>query len=512
MLFVFTALVVVAEAAAIVVVAVLRGKVAASFAAAFVVVFAVVIAAAAVSTAVVAVVAAVIAVTAIVAAAVDAERRFFSDLDRCRVRFFGQELDGSGYQGGRVVVGQEFFGIFFVRPEIAFFCRRDQAADGGLLGAFQGFREGRGLAAGDAALDEAFDGPQVFHFAGDDEGRRFTALTGTAGTADAVDVAFRVLRKVVVEDVGNAADVEAAGGDVGSDKDVDGLFTELADDRIALGLGQVAVDAFSRVTALLEGFRHFVDAAFGADEDDGQVRFLQVQETAEDVEFLAVRHFDVGLFDEVHRDFFGLHADDERVVQERFCQLLDRLGHGSREEQGLARIRRSGHDEVDVIDEAHVQHFVGFVEDDGRDVAQIDGAAFHVVDEAARRGDDDLRAFAQAAQLAFHILAAVDRQGLDVGELGQVVQFFGNLHGQFTRRRQDDGLDILGRFGFQDFFQDRDAVGCGLTRTGLGLADHVAAAHGDGNRFSLDRCRFFKAHFIQGTDNDFANIQILEFF
>lgn len=179
MLFVFTALVVIAEAAAIVIVAVLGSEVAASFAAAFVVVFAVVVAVAAVSAAVVTVVAAVIAVAAIVAAAVDAERCFFGDLDRCRVRFLGQELDGCSYQGGRVVVGQEFFGIFFIRPEIAFFCRRDQAADGCLLGAFQGFREGRCLAAGDAALDEAFDGPQVFHFAGDDEGCRFTALTGT---------------------------------------------------------------------------------------------------------------------------------------------------------------------------------------------------------------------------------------------------------------------------------------------------------------------------------------------
>ena len=36
--------------------------------------------------------------------------------------------------------------------------------------------------------------------------------------------------------------------------------------------------------------------------------------------------------------------------------------------QSLARVRRSGHDEVDVIDEAHVQHFVGFVEDDRRNV------------------------------------------------------------------------------------------------------------------------------------------------
>ena len=68
-------------------------------------------------------------------------------------------------------------------------------------------------------------------------------------------------------------------------------------------------------------------------------------------------------------------------------------------------------------------------------MAEVDGAAFHVVDETARRSDDDLRAFAQAAQLTFHVLAAIDRQGLDVGELGQVVQFFSDLHGQFARRR-----------------------------------------------------------------------------
>ena len=80
-------------------------------------------------------------------------------------------------------------------------------------------------------------------------------------------------------------------------------------------------------------------------------------------------------------------------------------------------------------------------------MAQADGAALHVVDEAARRGDDDLRRFAQAAQLPFHILTAVNRQGLDVGELGQVVELFGYLHGQLARRRQDDGLYFLRRLG-----------------------------------------------------------------
>ena len=91
----------------------------------------------------------------------------------------------------------------------------------------------------------------MFHFTGDDEGRSFAALTGTTGTADAMNVAFRVLGQVVVEDVGDTADIEAASGDVGSDQDVDGLFTELADDGVALSLRQVTVDAFRRVAAFL---------------------------------------------------------------------------------------------------------------------------------------------------------------------------------------------------------------------------------------------------------------------
>ena len=90
-------------------------------------------------------------------------------------------------------MGEELFGVGPVDAVVVVFCRGDETADSRLLGSFQGFREGRGLAAGDAPFDEPFDGPQVVDFAGNDEGRRFAALAGPACTADAVDVAFRVL-------------------------------------------------------------------------------------------------------------------------------------------------------------------------------------------------------------------------------------------------------------------------------------------------------------------------------
>ena len=131
MLFFFGALVV-AEGAVVIGVAVFRSEVTAAFASFLAVFFTV--------TAVfpIAVVPAIVTVAVVfpLAAAMDAERGFFSDLDGRRVRFFRQQLDSGCDEGRRVVVCQEFFGVFFVAAEIPFFCGSGQVADGCLLGAF----------------------------------------------------------------------------------------------------------------------------------------------------------------------------------------------------------------------------------------------------------------------------------------------------------------------------------------------------------------------------------------
>ncbi len=60
-----------------------------------------------------------------------------------------------------------------------------------------------------------------------------------------------------------------------------------------------------------------------------------------------------------------------------------------------------GEDVVDGVDEAHVEHFVGFVEDDGVDLVELDDAALDEVDEAPGGGDDNLHTLAEGANLAF---------------------------------------------------------------------------------------------------------------
>ncbi len=66
--------------------------------------------------------------------------------------------------------------------------------------------------------------------------------------AGAVDVVLHRLRRIEVDDVAHAGDVEAAGGDVGRHQDAVLTFAEALEGLHALSLRQVRVDALDRMT------------------------------------------------------------------------------------------------------------------------------------------------------------------------------------------------------------------------------------------------------------------------
>ena len=80
------------------------------------------------------------------------------------------------------------------------------------------------------------------------------------------------------------------------------------------------------------------------------------------------------------------------------------------ENSSVCRARRQlGDDLADVVDEAHVEHAVGFVEDEDFDAVEPQRVALHEVEQPARRGDQHVDAVEQRAHLAAHRHAA-DRQ------------------------------------------------------------------------------------------------------
>ena len=89
---------------------------------------------------------------------------------------------------------------------------------------------------------------------------------GARGAADAVHVAFRNVGQVEVDDVADAFDVDAAGGDVGRDERLDPAVAEVLQHALALVLRLVAVDCFGGVAILDQAADDLVGAVFGAGE------------------------------------------------------------------------------------------------------------------------------------------------------------------------------------------------------------------------------------------------------
>ncbi len=132
------------------------------------------------------------------------------------------------------------------------------------------------------------------------------------------------------------------------------------------------------------------------------------------------------------------------LVQDALGQVLDRRRHGRREQQRLALLRDGRHDLADVLDEAHVEHPVGLVEHQHVDVAQVEDALAHKVQQAARRGDDDVDAVAERVPLLALADAAVDGRDAEAGVLAVLGGRLGDLDRQLARRRDDERADRAG--------------------------------------------------------------------
>ena len=68
-----------------------------------------------------------------------------------------------------------------------------------------------------------------------------------------------------------------------------------------------------------------------------------------------------------------------RFLHELDTNLFDGLGHGGREEEGLAFFWHSADNGLDVLQEAHVEHFICLVQNQGFHLVQTKSLAFDKV-------------------------------------------------------------------------------------------------------------------------------------
>ena len=297
--------------------------------------------------------------------------------------------------------------------------------------------------------------------------------------------------------MGDVLDVQAPCGNVRGDQHVQAAVPEPAHHPVALLLGQPAVQGACIVAAAAERLGQVVDLAARPGEDEGRGRILHVEDPAERRQLVAPSD-DVGSLthagDAIAGRLLGVDRDPGRIPQVTLGDAGDRRRDGGREERGLALRRCRREDRVEILGEAHVEHLVGFVEDDDLDLVEPKAASLEVVDGPARRRDDDVDAPTEAAELLADRLAAIDGQDAGTELLAVAVERLGDLHRQLARRHDDErgGAARPGPTD-RDPLQRRQGEGGGLARPGRRLGEEVAAGEEERNGLALDRRRLLVA-------------------
>ena len=292
--------------------------------------------------------------------------------------------------------------------------------------------------------------------------------------------------------------VDAARGDVGRDQDAQLARAQALQDAVAPALRHAAVQRRDRVAELGQAIREPVGVDLRAREDERLLDLALRQDVVEqrvlvgEVVGPVQALLDVGVGVGVRRD-----VDPLRIAQQVLGEAGDVAEEGGAVHHRLARARHVVGDRRDVVDEAHVEHAIGFVEDEHLDVLEHGLAGLEVVEQAAGRRDQDVERSAQRLELRRIRHAADDGRDAQAGNVAAVhAGRLGDLHRQLARRRQDEDarpvdralLAALRGVGTrrQDAVQRRQDERRGLAAAGGGGDHQVGAGERRRNGGRLD--------------------------
>ena len=290
-------------------------------------------------------------------------------------------------------------------------------------------------------------------------------------------------------------------------------FTEIGEHALALVLRFVAVDRLGGDAGGLEAAHDPVGAALGAGEDERPVDGLPLQEIGEQPALPGLVDEQNALIDLVDGLGGWRDGDADGVAQELGHKRLDLARHGRREEQRLALRRQLGDDRADVVDEAHVEHAVGFVEHEDLDAIEMDRAVSHQIEKPAGRGDEHVDAARECANLTAHRNAADGERerGPHVAPIGP--ETLEDLAGELARRAEHEHAAearLAPHRLRQEMVQDRKRKGGRLAGAGLGDADEVAARENVGNGLFLNRCGDGVVFFGESAGDRRCEAEIME--
>ena len=321
-------------------------------------------------------------------------------------------------------------------------------------------------------------------------------------------IVFIDVWQLEVDHVWQLVDIQAACGDIGGHQDTHAAGLEVGQGFGARVLALVAVDGDGGEAVLVQVLGQAVGAVLGAGEHQhlfpgacgdqmGQQRTLVAGGQAEDA-----------LLDTLDRGVRRRDFDAFRVVQQLAGQGGDVVGERCREQQVLTFGRQAGEDLFHVMDKAHVEHAVGFVQHEDFHVGQVDAALAAQVEQTTWAGDQHVHTTGHGLNLWVHADAAEDAGADELQVAGIQLEAVVHLSGEFAGWGQDQYARLARAvtLGFvrvtvgKQPLQDREGETAGFTSTCLSRDHQVATLQHGGNGPLLHRSRLGIARCLDGAD------------
>lgn len=237
--------------------------------------------------------------------------------------------------------------------------------------------------------DRFLDGPDHLSVVFGDEGESLSLTLRPTSTPDPVRVGLCSVGDVEVDDMRDLCDVDASGGNVRSDQDVEGALSKAVHGPVALVLRHIALKGNGSVTVLDQLLCQLPCSALGPCEDDGRFEIVLAKQMAQ--------HLDLSFFpDRIKRMFnraggYGVvDLSNEGVDQHLLGQPTDLARHRCGEQQILAASGQMRDDALDIGQETHVKHVICFIKDQGVDPRQIDKSATEQIEQPSRARTDHI--------------------------------------------------------------------------------------------------------------------------
>src|SRR5476649_2360065 len=123
-------------------------------------------------------------------------------------------------------------------------------------------------------LHGAFNVTQQATFAVLNEQQRTASTTGTTGTADTVNVRFRVHRDVIVNNQADTFYIETTCCHVGCDQNVQTAIFQTFQSLLTQGLVHVTIQRCTVIAATFKRFSHFQGCIFGTHENNRRIKIF----------------------------------------------------------------------------------------------------------------------------------------------------------------------------------------------------------------------------------------------